>query len=161
MGRRWPCWVAVAVLCLVALGCPDEEGAKNSLTLLNDTEYTIESLYIAQAGGGTWGVNQLAGPLAPDEALTILDIPSDVYDIRACIGTQKGLHDVSYLDVVFVGDTHYDWTLYPDPDEDRPRRQKQPAIADWLVLRDATALMPDDVPQASYVSPSGTPTADE
>jgi hypothetical protein len=51
-----------------------------TLTIVNDSDYTINEIYLTDVGSSTWGVNLLRGDvLFPDEEFT-LGVSCDYYD---------------------------------------------------------------------------------
>jgi hypothetical protein len=55
----------------------------STLTIVNDTDWTIHHLYLSPSDHESWGPDQLQeNVLAPDESITLKGIPCDLYDIR-------------------------------------------------------------------------------
>ena len=67
-----------------APGCiieSDEDADDSTLLIVNDSDYEIWEVYLAEVGTRTWGRNLLgADYLAPGEELLIVDIECDYYD---------------------------------------------------------------------------------
>lgn len=69
-----------SLILAVATGCAASTGADSSLTVSNQSDFTIQELYLTDIGSSTWGRNLLAGDvLFPGEALS-LGVDCGTYD---------------------------------------------------------------------------------
>ena len=77
--------VAIAAVFAGLLACAAvAAGAPISLTLDNLTQVRIEAVYVARTAErhGAWGPNQLDGPIQPDAAFELGNMPCATYDIQ-------------------------------------------------------------------------------
>src|SRR5687768_13994083 len=64
-----------------APGCSvDEDVDDSSLTVVNDSDFVIEAIYITDVNASGWGPNLASGALFPGESLIITDIECGTYD---------------------------------------------------------------------------------
>ena len=76
--------LALPVSLLAALSfasaCTTSEGVDATLTVVNESDFVIEEIYLTEVDNPEWGRNLLAGDaLFPDEELT-LGVECDLYD---------------------------------------------------------------------------------
>lgn len=63
-----------------ATGCTSDGEVDASLTVVNDSDFVIEEIYLTDVNGSSWGANLLSGDaLFPDEQLT-LGVDCGTYD---------------------------------------------------------------------------------
>ncbi len=67
------CAPVVAVLLSFGLGCTDDDGdVEATLTVINESDFVIEEIYLTQVGSRVWGGNLLGvDPLFPEEEITL------------------------------------------------------------------------------------------
>jgi hypothetical protein len=53
----------------------------SSLTIYNESSYTLYEVYLAEESDPTWGPNLLPQPLFPGDDLVIVDIDCGTYDV--------------------------------------------------------------------------------
>ena len=63
-----------------APACTTDDGVDATLTVVNQSDFVIEEIYLTEVDNPDWGRNLLGGdPLFPDEELT-LGVECDLYD---------------------------------------------------------------------------------
>src|SRR5690349_8178581 len=75
--------ICASVVAALAFGtaCGDDGGTIDAtLTVVNESDFVIEEIYLTDVGSSVWGRNLLAGDvLLPDESLT-LGVDCGLYD---------------------------------------------------------------------------------
>ena len=65
---------------LLAAACTSDGPADASLTVVNDSDFVIEEIYLTDVDSSSWGANLLSNDdLFPDERL-VLDVDCGLYD---------------------------------------------------------------------------------
>jgi len=70
----------LAGLALGSTGCIITDG-DSSLTIYNESDYTLYEVYLAEESDPSWGPNLLPQPLFPGDDLIITDIDCGTYDV--------------------------------------------------------------------------------
>ena len=77
--RRGASLALAALVALATAAC----SADSTLTVRNDSSFTIVEINLSPEGESTWGADLLGGDvLAPGDALEVSAIECDVYDLR-------------------------------------------------------------------------------
>jgi hypothetical protein len=89
--------------------CPNDCPA--SLKTVNNSSYTIYSLYVAKCGSSSWGVDQTGtGYISPGTSFTLNSIPPDCYWLRAeTSGAAQYWQNTS--GITFQPSSLFTWTL--------------------------------------------------
>jgi hypothetical protein len=77
-----------------------------SLKVTNGSPLAITGLYVAPAGYGSWGPNQLSNPIPSGYASLLFGIPPDFYDVMcvysdatSSIGRNYGINSLSVTSI--------------------------------------------------------------
>lgn len=105
----------LASLCAVlgsaafAAGCSSSDDSDSTLTVDNQSDFSIEEIHVTQVDNADWGDNLLSGPLDPGDTVTIA-VTCDTYDAKLIdeSGVECDLHSV---DLCF---TDADWVIRND-----------------------------------------------
>jgi hypothetical protein len=73
--------LAFALTALTGACSSDDDPADATLTVINDSDFVIEELFVTDVDASGWGPNLLAGDiLLPGEEALLFDIPCGLYD---------------------------------------------------------------------------------
>jgi hypothetical protein len=73
--------ILIAMLLVAPAACAvDEDVDDSSLTVVNDSDFIIEAVYITDVNASGWGPNLAPDALFPGESLIITDIECGTYD---------------------------------------------------------------------------------
>jgi len=82
--------LVAGAVALPACTIDDDDPGDSTLTVVNESDFVIEQVYITDVNASGWGPNLLTGDvLFPGESMVIYDIACDVYD--ALIVDETGL----------------------------------------------------------------------
>lgn len=103
--KTWRRSAAVLATAFLAMGVSPAVGTDQNFTLHNQTELTIESVYVSPSGAGSWSEDILGQDILDDH--TDLDVKFDrgssqcEWDVRADFsdGTSEQVHDVNFCSI--------------------------------------------------------------
>lgn len=93
---RLSMWVAAALCAVATAACSVQTSPDSTLSVRNDSDFSIVEIHVTPIGKSTWGPNLLSSDLAPGETL-VLGIDCGTYDALLVdeSGVDCELHDLN------------------------------------------------------------------
>lgn len=84
--KNWVRWLIIACsmsVIVTSMGCIIMTDGDSSITIINDSDYVIEFVYVSPSDSRDWGPDLLGGDvLYPGESITIDGLDCDWYDVK-------------------------------------------------------------------------------